>query len=108
MRSGQVILTSAHAVLSSLQSALRKMNTMRRMQKRWLISSLVTTKVGIATIKATLGSLDSLQRVQSLLNAEEEETRTRLSSKIILMARHVTCGLKKEELLALMTQMDAQ
>lgn len=60
----------------------QKKNTMRRMQKRWIISSLVTTKVGIATIKATLGSLDGLQRVQSLLSAEEEETRTHLSSKL--------------------------
>lgn len=41
--------------------------------QRWIISSLVDMNSGLATIKATLGLLHGLQRVQSLLGPEEKK-----------------------------------
>lgn len=49
------------------------MKKMRGIQKRWIISSPITTDFGIATIKATPGLLDGYQRIQSLLSAGEEK-----------------------------------
>lgn len=82
VRNNHVMLTSAYTVLSYPQSTLRKLNKMRQMQKRWIISSLVTTNLDIATIKATSGLLDCHQRVQSLPSAGEEKARIRLSSEL--------------------------
>lgn len=58
---------------------------MRRIQKRkkrWIISSLVTKTVGLATIKVSVSLLDAIGAFKACLVQERKEARIHLSSKL--------------------------
>lgn len=63
-------------------STLTKWGGYKKEKKRWIISSLVTKTVGLATIKVSVSLLDAIGAFKACLVQERKEARIHLSSKL--------------------------